>query len=476
MSETSSQNPATLPFGIFLLVILITILIATGFPNGVVITLLSIAGLVFAFRYTYITLYLGIAFAPFIGIRVLISTGTLRIGERAFGGSIDVSLAEIILLFVLAAWAMKCVQYGWKRRNQQWLPRLPLLQSYGLLFLAHLLSAFSPLQPDPLLVLKYSLRPVFFSYLAFVALPVNLLRSRRRLVTAFVIVSAVGTFAAANGLVSMFFAHPPDAFIGRAHPMQIFGVSALGENHNELAEILVFTTFVTLALSALVTSKHIKRLLAAISVFQLLIGLFTFTRTAWIVFMLQGICVYWLLWREEAKRHARTICILGILSLPLMFGMLSYAVSESAASSNATRRMLTQIAVELFRSSPWFGAGAGTFVERVGSTHIFLLEYGDPLDSHGYLQKLATETGLLGLFAISLVYAQLGRDSFRGWKRIAADKGKRAYILLCTGAGGALFYQLFNTDYWTGKMWLPVGLVLAAAAVLKEAPRDMLKS
>ncbi len=50
---------------------------------------------------------------------------------------------------------------------------------------------------------------------------------------------------------------------------------------------------------------------------------------------------------------------------------------------------------------------------------------------------------------------------------IGSEQARRVYRLLVAGAGGAAVYQLFNTDYWTGKLWLPIGLMLAAGFVLQ---------
>jgi hypothetical protein len=319
--------------------------------------------------------------------------------------------------------------------------------------------------------MKYALHPVLFDYLAFVALPVNLIRSRRRLVPALAGLSAVGFLAAFDGLVSIFFPSS-GGFFGRAHPLPIFGVSALGENHNELAEILVATTMFTLALAELVKHEPTRRLLRAAALFQCAIGLLTFTRTAWIVFGLQAVFLVATEWRATIKKHLSTVCVVLALLFPLGVAMAAYSVSQTAQSSNSTRLMLTQIATQLYLSSPWVGSGAGTFLERVGSTQVFLLEYGDPLDSHGFIQKVAAEAGTFGLIALFLVCLQIGLILWRGRRAIVVSTWRRAYVLLVAAAGGAFIYQLFNTDYWTGKLWLPVGIALAAVQALKDGANE----
>jgi hypothetical protein len=51
---------------------------------------------------------------------------------------------------------------------------------------------------------------------------------------------------------------------------------------------------------------------------------------------------------------------------------------------------------------------------------------------------------------------------------IRVEQARRIYHLLVAAALGAFVYQLFNTDYWTGKLWLPIGLMLAAGYVLGQ--------
>lgn len=385
------------------------------------------------------------------------------------------SAAEVVLFLVLAAWSAKIVWLWWRRNDANWKPRFPLCVSYGSLVLAHLASALSSFAPDPLLVVKFALRPVLFNYLAFIALPVNLIRSLGRLRIFFGIIAGVGTFAAAVGLISVFFPGGIGSFIGRAHPIPLFGVGALGGNQNELAELLVFTPFVTLALASLSTPTRWRRLFIAASLFQILICLLAFTRSGWIILAIQGAVLGGTVWRKNLAPFARSISIGALCVLPLIGIMIAASSSQTAKSSNSTRLMLSQIAVELFSSSPWVGAGAGTFVDRVGSTRVFLIEYGAPLDSHGFLQKLAAETGLFGLFAFGFILIRLTVLCINGIRSFSNGPFSRPFIFCVTGMAGAVGYQFFNTSYWTGKMWLPVGVVMVALHVFENARRDILK-
>jgi hypothetical protein len=44
-----------------------------------------------------------------------------------------------------------------------------------------------------------------------------------------------------------------------------------------------------------------------------------------------------------------------------------------------------------------------------------------------------------------------------------------AYIFLVAGVLGALVYQFFDTTYWTPRLWLPVGLALAAGRLFLKS-------
>ncbi len=461
------RNEKLLAWFLILSLFIGSLLLAFGL-NITPLLLVGLAGgLIFAYRYTYFSFYLALFLLPFLGIAVTIPTGNLIFSERAFGGSIDIFLGELIILFVLAAWAIKVLVLWLKRRDIGWQPKLPLWKYYSGLVAAHLISAFSSFGPDPILVLKFVLRPVIFCYLAFVALPVNLIRSRRRLKAALGVLTAVGCIAAVNGLISLVLVPAAGSFI-RAQPIALFGTNPIGENHNVLAELLLATGPIALALATMVKKQATRRVLFALAAVQSLVALLTFARTAWIVFFLQIVFMLATEWRAAVKKHIAALFALALLLLPLAILQVSFSFSTTAQSSNLTRWMLTDIAYQAFLEQPLIGSGAGTFILRVGNAQIFYQEFGDPLDAHGFIQKLAVETGLVGLLAYAifliggmlLVRRQL--DQLKGNSRLAG-------FALTAGAGGAIAYQFLNTAYWSAHMWLPIGMMLAGLAVLQSS-------
>lgn len=463
-------NEVVLVWAILITVFIGSLWLVFGLYLTPLIIIILFVGVVFAFRYTYFSFYLALFLLPFLGITVSFPTASLRLGQRAFGGSIDLYLGEVILLFVLAAWAMKIFVLWYERRDKKWRPRLPLLKPYLTLAAAHFVSIFSPYKPDAVLALKFVVRPVIFCYLAFIALPVNLIRSRRRLRAVLMIMMVVGCAAALNGLVSLGSIDVLGSWVWRARPMALFGVNPIGENHNVLAELLLATGPMTLALGALVKKVRNRRVLYGLAALQTLVALLTLARTAWLVFLAQLIFMFATEWRHTVKKYLAELVLAIILLSPLAWFQLQFSFSPTAQSSNSTRWMLTDIAYQSFLEHPIMGSGAGTFMNRVGNAFIFFQEFGNPLDAHGFIQKLMVETGLLGLLAYAFL---LWRGAVLARKKLHAltDHARLAGYALVAAAGGAICYQFLNTAYWTAHMWLPVGIMLAGLEVLR-APEN----
>ncbi len=457
-----SQSWPVLSWGLFLLLFIGTILVVFGFPFGPIAITIAIILPVFAFRATYTTFYLSIFFSLFLGLTVSLDTGALQIGERAFGGSIDIFLGDVLLLALMAAWGVKVILLWFKRRDINWRPVLPIWKSYAVLALAHLVTIFSSYGPDPILVGKFVLRPVIFCYVAFIALPANLIRSERRLKAVFGVLTLVGVLAALNAYTSLLEIEPYAWAVRRAHPTPILGINPIGDNHNLLAELLMFTAPVTLALSYLTKKAKMRTFLIAASGAQVLAGLLTFARSAWIVLALQVGFLFLTIWRPLVKKYLSYLILLGIIMAPLALYQLQFSFSPTAQSSNSTRWMLTEIAWTAFLEHPIIGSGAGTYIWRVGNARVFLMEFGAPLDAHGFVTKLIAEVGLFGLLAYFTVIIMAARYAYIRMQKL---NGKALIVcyLLSASAFGAVVYQMFNTAYWTSHLWLPIGLLLAAS-------------
>ncbi len=465
LSEKIRSLPL-LSWGVFLVLFIGSVLVAFGLPFGPVLLGCAILGMILAYRYTYFFLYVAIFLACLLGLTVSVPVGSADISERAFAGSIDLFLGEIFLILVIGAWAIKVFILWFKRRDVNWKPQLPIWRSYLGLVAAHVISVFSSYGPDPIMVFKFILRPILFCYVAFIALPANLIRSLRRLKAVLGVLTTVGLLASVDGLLSLVSLEFANQTIRRAHPIPLFGLNLFGDNHNLLAETLLFTAPSTLALAYLAKKSRTRHLLYGAAALQALVALLTLARTAWIVLLIQIVFLMLTLWRHKVKQYAFEIATLVLIIMPLAIFQLYFSFSRTAQDSNATRLMLTEIAYYSFLEHPIIGGGAGTFIWRVGNARVFAQEFGDPLDAHGFAQKLMTETGTLGLVA----YAFVLLESF--WLALSKirpmqDTARIVCVILAASAAGAVIYQFFNTAYWTAHLWLPIGILFAALKIFE---------
>lgn len=412
---------------------------------------------------------LALATGPLIGLIFSIPLQRSVYGQRFFAGSIDVPFSDMVAivgLFSVGLWIFRTD--GWR---EAW-KRLPFFGSYCALIFAHLLSAFSFAQPNKLSVLKYTLRPVLFSYLAFAALPVILLRRWEDVRRAYGLFVIGATLFAFQGFVSLFVDERWTSFsLHRARPLPIFGYYPIGSNHNVLAEWLVVAAPFALALAAWTHDRRLRPWLMVASGICVAMAMLTFARSAWIAVIVQLVLAFATVWR----RHLRIvgdwfIRFAWVIILPFVGYMAWFSLSPQVASSTDARATLTGIAWQTFLMHPLVGAGAGTFTARVGDTWAYRLLFGAPLDAHGVFQKLLAETGMIGVAAYILVTVTIAQLGWKIMKRIGwVHRVGEGLMFAAIGVTGAWVYQIFNTTYWSAKLWLPIGLFFAAAMLCRRS-------
>ncbi len=410
-----------------------------------------------------------LACAPLIGWLFSFRLDPGGFAERAFGGSIDVPLAD------LAAFVGMVSVGTWVVRHQAWKDvwrRLPFARSYLALVAAHLASALSSARPDPVGVLKFALRPVAFSYLAFVAMPVLLLRRWQDVRRSYGLFVFVAGLFALQGLFSLFVdAGFSILSLQRARPLPVFGAYPIGMNHNVLAEWLVVAAPFALALGSWTHQARVRRWCWAVAGLCLAVALLTFARSAWIVVCLQVLVASATVWRSRLAKAWAWFARLGwALLLPLAGYMAWFSLRAEVATSTDARAMLTGIAWRAFLDHPLVGIGAGTFTGQVWETWGYRLLFGGAMDAHGVFQKVLAETGLVGTAAYLLVSATVFSLVWQAVRRIGwGHRIGRGLAYAALGVLGAWTYQLFNTTYWSAKLWLPIGLFFAAAALCRRS-------
>lgn len=313
----------------------------------------------------------------------------------------------------------------------------------------------------------YGIRWVLFPYLAYVLMPVNIIKKGRVLKKTLFFFFVSGVVVSLMGMASIFIGEGME-FV-RVRPLAIFGIFPLGANHNLIAETLVVTSFFTLAFSLWLKNERLKKIINVLVIAQGVVLLATFSRAGWIALFCQVLLYLFIKGRETFKKALPVFLLVIILSFPLMAYMYRLQNEYSVGVSSTENRLLMyQIAWEGFKERPLLGQGSGDFLELVNQNIRFRAQYGKPLDSHGVWQKILAENGLLGLFAfvflVLVIFKELSREL------ILVRKKRRKMLLLLTSAAvlGIFVMISFNTSYYKGKLFLPIGISLAIVNMIKE--------
>jgi hypothetical protein len=187
----------------------------------------------------------------------------------------------------------------------------------------------------------------------------------------------------------------------------------------------------------------------------------TFSRAAWITLGLQ-IAIYLLYRLKNEKKGRRGAAVLIFLAIivtsPIAWKM--GVLQDNNSGSTASRLLLSEISIRAWQAKPLFGHGSGEFINLVAADIRFTANHGEPMDSHGLIQKVLAENGLVGLIAWLGILFYLARFGFLAVKKYYP---KVKWVLpFALAAGGGIFFQFFNTSYYKGRVWLPLILFIIA--------------
>jgi O-antigen ligase len=274
------------------------------------------------------------------------------------------------------------------------------------------------------------------------------------------------------GVTSLFFQDWQNTFV-RIQPILLFNIYPIGQNQNLIAEFLVVAVFSILALKYWRGAVLRNKLITILAIVLALVALATFSRAAWIALAI-GVALYFIYQSKEFKKR---YIIPALLSLIFIVPMAFYLVRlqsqfDIGVSSTENRLLLTQISVSAFKEEPFFGKGSGVFYRLVEENIRFRAKYGDPLDSHGMWQKILAENGGLGVISFGAFCLALFWGIHKGIMFLRPRRELKLVLPLALGALAGFIFQLFNTSYYKGKMWLPIGLTLAAIYIFSKKKNE----
>ncbi len=328
--------------------------------------------------------------------------------------------------------------------------------------------------------LKYLLRPVLFFAIAYLAVPVVVLGAEagaeakllarslasgsyrslasgvHAMLWTFIF---VGLAVTAMGLVSL--PGQEDVAVRRVLPIAIFGMYPLGTNQNQIAEVLLVTLPVMALLRERARSLRVRRawLIAMAPVAFTLLA--TLSRAGWIALAVEVAVVLLLLVRPTKRRLLTGAFVASFFVLPFLGSFVRLAAVEAGQSANENRWLLTTASYEMWQAHPWIGNGIGTFVPLLSQNRRYVAKFGEALDSHGVVQKLLVEIGLLGTALFGLFWVAMLRSFLAALRLRSGNMDRGAALWLALFLGTSVF-QLFGTSYFLGRFWLPIGVGLAA--------------
>lgn len=382
------------------------------------------------------------------------------INAQIFLGPMNIPFVDALAMLVFLAWFVKRIlNYDQEPLTWRDFPGV----FFAVLFFAA--GAASIFNADYFLSsFKYLLRPLVFFYLMFLVLPYNILKNKKQLQAVYKILFAVGVIVALVGIFSIVTASGP-WYTKRAVPVAIYGYEFLGGNQNAIAEVLVVTIPVTLILLALCKKYRTQGILILGLLLMSTVLLLTFSRSGWLSLLLELVILFILGFSAKVKKKFIWPLLIVFLILPLILYFTAWQNVSWIQESNASRLLLTDLSINKFFIHPFVGHGLNSFQNLVADTFVYTIEFGDPLESHGFIQKLLVEQGLFGLLTFLGLLMYIFYQYIRAYKT-EPDKEER-FILMCLlmAASGIVFFQLFSTSYYISRMWLPVGIALAAANI-----------
>ncbi len=394
---------------------------------------------------------------PKIGVYLTAASLPIIGSNFSFFGFI-IPIADLMALLSLVGFSFNFLFVKLFRPKIQIEIKWPLFFPFLMFFIANLISIF--LSSNPLYSLYYFLRWPLFLYFAYIFTPFNIIRDVKTLKQSIILVFFSAMAVLLSGYFSLFDQDWQNNFF-RIKSLYIFNSYPFGENHNLIAEFLNIGVFFVLVIREFVKNKRQKRIVDAIFALTAVGVIMTFSRTGWIILVLQlAIYLYYKTKNDKKEKMGVIMLVLffSIILSPLLWKMS--VLQDSNTSSTENRLLLTEISLQAFKEKPIFGHGSGEFINLVDNNIRFKAKYGEPIDSHGVVQKILAENGLFGLVSWLLIIIYLLKFCLLAVKKYYPRV--RWVLPFALAALGGIFFQFLNTSYYKGKVWFPLILFMIA--------------
>lgn len=317
--------------------------------------------------------------------------------------------------------------------------------------------------------LKYFWRFGLFYYFFYFLLLQEFLNSVSRLWLVTWLMTTVGIFLSIMGLWSLI---APEIvhLIPMATPLSWFNLFPYGASHNLLAESLLAIFPLAWLLAFKYRQESFNRWLYLIVATMISVIILTFSRAGWIALFLEllilGIGYY--------QKRLRLIILqywwlIFILLIPFFIYLLTFGQTDFVLSSNAARLTMTEKAWTMFLDHPVVGSGIGTWQAIASRDPYFVRDFGQPVEQHGYILKILSEQGLFGLLVWLGILLYILVSAFTTYRSLSNKNPWRIVALAALAIiAGQILFQIFDTGYYSVKMWLPFGVAMALIVQSKK--------
>ena len=347
---------------------------------------------------------------------------------RSYAASMASIWDEAFLLILILLWGYKWLVYRKEEGFKQAPLDLPII-----IFISTMLLVLIVNSPDFSISLE-GFRAVI-QYILWYFVILQLIRdenSARRLSTVFVLI--VGIMAVHGVYQYIVGAEMPAGWVDQNEAGVRTRVYSILTSPNIFGSLLTLAMPITVALGLTASSKKRRGVFLLLTVMMLGSLVFTFSRGAWIGFMV-AVAVYVLL--KDVKLIIPVIigAVLIVALVPSVGDRITYMLSpeyiESSLKGGRLVRWMTGLRILEF--NPVFGLGLGHFGGAVAMNHglstIVDTYVTDTFYMDNYYLKTAVETGLVGFSAFVMLMYQVFINSLRTL-RIVKDSVTKE---LCTG-------------------------------------------
>ncbi|MFH0779954.1 MAG: O-antigen ligase family protein [Parcubacteria group bacterium] len=390
------------------------------------------------------------------------------VGWQLFYAKFDAPYVDLVAMLLLAAYLIRLI-VGLEKKEKifSW-KNFPGVVFAALFFIASALSLFNTDYTLTMSSLKYLVRPIIFFYVMFVLLPFNLIKDKKTLQNALKIILFDGAIVSLIGILAVS-ASNVAWYLRRAIPFSFGNFDPLGGNQNAIAEALAVAIPCALILFILAKTIRAKNWYLVSTMIMTLVLILTFSLAGWLALFLEILILFFVKFWHKFEKTTLILIVLALIVIPAAFYFTVWHNLDFLQASNANRIMMTKIAAYSFAQHPIIGNGLNSFQRILGSTFTYTVEFADPLDSHGFVQKILTESGILGFVSFMVLLGYLWKRYLKAY--IAAKRlpiNSDVILLFIAMFSGIIAFELFSTSYFIAKTWLPIGIGLIGVKLYSE--------